>query len=71
MEEKIKKNLGYKKVLICHYADCPSNYNTSSPINLFIHTALDKGGSQINIFLISQQKHRLWVLIRSASVRHF
>ena len=28
---------------------------------------LDKSGYQVNIFLISQRKHMLWVLIRSAS----
>ena len=33
--------------------------------------ALDKRAFQINIFLISPQKFMLWVLIRSASVRHF
>ena len=33
--------------------------------------ALDKSSSQINIFPISPWKHTLWVLIRSASVRHF
>ena len=32
---------------------------------------LDKNGYQVNIFLISQQKHMLLVLIRSASLRHF
>ena len=30
---------------------------------------LDKGGYNVNIFLISPQKHMLWVLIRSALVR--
>ena len=28
---------------------------------------LDKSGYQVNTFLISRQKHMLWVLIRSAS----
>ena len=28
---------------------------------------LDKRGYQVNIFLVSPQKHMLWVLIRSAS----
>ena len=32
---------------------------------------LDKSGYQENSFLISRQKHMLWVLIRSASLRHF
>ena len=32
---------------------------------------LDKIGYQVNSFLISQQKHMLWVLIRSASARRF
>ena len=32
---------------------------------------LDKGGYPVNIFLISPRKHMLWVLIRSALVRHF
>ena len=32
---------------------------------------LDKGGHPVNIFLISPQKHMLWVLIRSASARRF
>ena len=34
-------------------------------------TGLDKGGYLVSIFLISPQKHILWVLIRSASVRRF
>ena len=29
---------------------------------------LDKSGYQIDNFFISQQKHMLWILIRSASV---
>ena len=33
--------------------------------------AIDKRGYPHNIFLISQWKHTLWVLIRSASPRHF
>ena len=33
--------------------------------------APDKREYQINIFLISPQKHMLWVLIRSISVRCF
>ena len=32
---------------------------------------LDKSGYQVNIFLISPRKRMLWVLIRSASPRHF
>ena len=32
---------------------------------------LDKGEYPVNIFLISPQKHMLWVLIRSASARRF
>ena len=35
------------------------------------HIGLDKGGYPVNIFLISPQKHMLWVLIRSASARRF
>ena len=31
----------------------------------------DKNGYRVNIFLISPQKHMLWVLIRSASVSYF
>ena len=31
----------------------------------------DKRIYQVNIFLISSQKHMLWVLIISASARHF
>ena len=30
---------------------------------------LDKGGYPVNIFIISPQKHMLWVLIRSALAR--
>ena len=33
--------------------------------------ATDKRGYPHNIFLISPQKHMLWVLIRSASARRF
>ena len=29
----------------------------------FLHIGLDKGGYPVNIFLISPQKHMLWVLI--------
>ena len=32
---------------------------------------LDKSGYQVNSFLISQEKHMVWVLIRSALVRCF
>ena len=31
----------------------------------------DKRGYQVNIFLISRQKHTLWVLIRSASLKTY
>ena len=33
------------------------------------HIGLDENGYQVNIFLISPQKHMLWVLIGSASLR--
>ena len=33
--------------------------------------SLDKSEYQVNSFLITQRKHTLWVLIRSASVRCF
>ena len=41
--------------------------------NFFAHfcIATDKRGYPHNIFLISPQKHMLWVLIRSASTRRF
>ena len=32
---------------------------------------LDKGEYPVNIFFISPRKHKLWVLIRSASARRF
>ena len=35
------------------------------------HIATDKRGYPHNIFLISQRKHMLWVLIRSGSARRF
>ena len=35
------------------------------------YIGLDKTGYQFNIFLIYPWKHMLWVLIRSASMRHF
>ena len=35
------------------------------------YISLDKSGYQVNIFLISQQKHMLWVLIRSTLERFF
>ena len=35
------------------------------------HMAPDKREYQLHIFLISTQKHMLWLLIRSASVRCF
>ena len=34
-------------------------------------TAPDKRGYQVNIFLIFQQKHMLWILIRNTLARHF
>ena len=54
-----------------------SGKNKKNIINLlsveFNHTCigLDKSGYQVNIFLISPQKHMLWVFIRSASARRF
>ena len=39
--------------------------------NPWDNIATDKRGYQHNIFLISPRKHMLWVLIRSASLRHF
>ena len=39
--------------------------------SLTISKGLDKSGYQVNIFLISQRKHMLWVLIRSTSLRCF
>ena len=36
-----------------------------------VHIAPGKRGIHIIFFLISPQKHMLWVLIRSASLRHF
>ena len=38
---------------------------------IFVTIGLDKSGYQVNIFLISPQKHMLWVLIRSALARRF
>ena len=38
---------------------------------MVIIIATDKRGYPHNIFLISRQKHMLWVLIRSASPRRF
>ena len=35
------------------------------------YIGVDRRGYQVNIFLISPQKHMLWVLIRSASPRRF
>ena len=40
-------------------------------LNMGYNIGLDKGGYLVNIFLISPRKHMLWVLIRSASARHF
>ena len=55
---------------------CPAKIQISQRIptvrsesNLGI--AIDKRGYPHNIFLISQRKHMLWVLIRSTSVRLF
>ena len=45
--------------------------NILTPQLLTIIIATDKSGYPHNIFLISRQKHMLWVLIRSASARHF
>ena len=39
--------------------------------NSLIYIGPDKRGYHVIIFLISQQKYMLWVLIRSASARHF
>ena len=38
---------------------------------LYRPIGLGKSGYRVNSFLISRQKHMLWVLIRSASSRHF
>ena len=43
-----------------------------SGLNKLPHTiGLGKSGYQVNNFLICQQKHMLWVLIRSASVYRY
>ena len=51
----------------------PPKHNTLSGAmkTLAKITGLDKSGYQVNSFLISWQKHMLWVLIRSTSVRRF
>ena len=41
------------------------------PFRLDLFIGLDKKRYEVNIFLISPQKHVFWVLIRSASVRCF
>ena len=42
-----------------------------APHPAVLSNSVDKSGYQVNIFLISQWKHMLWVLIRSASMRRF
>ena len=47
---------------------------SSDSFHTTFHTenvGLERSGYQVNIFLISPRKHMLWVLIRSASLRHF
>ena len=48
-------------------------YGENEPVCLYsiVSIATDKRGYPHNIFLISQRKHMLWVLIRSASPRRF
>ena len=41
-----------------------------SHIDFLNYIGLVKSGYQVSNFLISQQKHMLWVLIRSTSVRN-
>ena len=42
-----------------------------SDTEVLFNIGLDKGGYSAIIFLISQRKHMLWVLIRRALVRRF
>ena len=51
----------------------PLSYRKSTHLSVItnIHVATGKRGYPHNIFLISPRKHMLWVLIRSASPRHF
>ena len=43
-----------------------SKYNILRSASEAAYKGLDKSGYQMNTFLISPQKHMLWVLIRSA-----
>ena len=47
------------------------SYQQLKTLSQQTYIGLDKGVYPVNIFLISPQKHMLWVLIRSASTRHF
>ena len=64
--EKLKKKKKKKKIKYCLlvFACTVMEVNIAS-------IGLDKSGYQVNSFLISQQKHMLRVLIRSASLRRF
>ena len=50
--------------------DLKRKYNCVS-FMILVYFTLDKRGISGNYFLNSPQKHMLWVLIRSASMRHF
>ena len=52
-----------------HY--CVAGYKNVKHCDSFCCIGLDKSGYQVKSFLISQRKHMLWVLIRSASLRCF
>ena len=66
------KKLQSLEMPFCEYlSDDSLLFLKVSPIEDLLSIATDKKGYPHNIFLISQQKHILWVLIRSASLRHF
>ena len=52
-------------LLLCIAKTCLYNFDPLKPQFYYIKVRVDI------IFLISAQKHRLWVLIRTASVRQF
>ena len=62
IRELEKHNLQYKEKVMWESVYLSNEKTVLAP---------DKTSFQKTIFLVSSRKHMLWVLIRSASVRHF
>ena len=67
--------LGANAVLFCDYAAPACFIRITYPCNVHLFTPhfyiVKLGFTGVYIFLIFALKHRLWVLVRTASVRRF